>query len=184
MVSKNFIRITIYRSHVLLAHISSMYMQKSICRQAMVCPSPQRPTGSGTIRNIAPGRHAELTKSSRHAPQLVSDLSTRTSSLQKQSSIDGRTVAAVNQQHPKARQDRRTQICCIIVRNKSVPSAIRREVLAWPRAPRFLARGSSRLGSRAAATAHTPSASGKLRRGLCKEVKCTTYDFTTSFQLY
>lgn len=115
--------ITRYESHVLLALVSSMHMQKSVCRQAMVCPSPQRPTGSGTIRNIAPGRHAELTKSSRHAPQLVSDLSTRTSSLQKQSSIDGRTVAAVNRQHPKARQDRRTQICCL-VRNKSKPARV------------------------------------------------------------
>lgn len=46
------------------------------CRQAMVCPNLQGPTGSGTLWNIAPGRHIELTESSRCAPQLLSDLST------------------------------------------------------------------------------------------------------------
>jgi len=55
------------------AHVFGREEKKSgsVEPQAMVCPSPQRPTGSGTIRNIAPGRHAELTKSSRHAPRLV-----------------------------------------------------------------------------------------------------------------
>lgn len=36
--------------------------QDDVCRQAMVFPNPQRPTGSGTTWNIAPGRHTEFTK--------------------------------------------------------------------------------------------------------------------------
>ena len=76
--------------------------------------------------------------------------------FEKQSSIDGRTVAAVNRQHPKARQDRRTQICCIVRKNISICARWRevlkllerRESVRWR--PPWL---------RMLPTAHTPSAS-------------------------
>lgn len=42
--------------------ISKKNHQSYVCRQAMVFPNPQRPTGSGTTWNIAPGRHTEFTK--------------------------------------------------------------------------------------------------------------------------
>jgi hypothetical protein len=67
----------------------------------MVFPNFQRPTGSRTTWNIAPGRRTELTKSYKIRAAISLRSVDRTCSIAKEVPIYCRTVAEIDRQYPK-----------------------------------------------------------------------------------